>query len=68
MKTTKRLFPLLLAALMAAPVAAEDELVYAEEDGAIKRVPVASVSRDSDREFSGRILVGGRRRRLTIPA
>jgi hypothetical protein len=68
MKNKNRLFPLLLAALMAATAAAEDELVYAEEDGTIKRVPVASVTRDNEKEFSGRILVGGRRRRLTVPA
>lgn len=68
MKTAKRLFPLLLLAMMAASAAAEDELVYAEPDGTIKRVPVASVTRDTEKEFSGRVLVGGRRRRLSIPA
>ncbi|MHC4670297.1 MAG: hypothetical protein ACYTFD_18060, partial [Planctomycetota bacterium] len=63
-----RFFPaLLVAALLAAPTGAADLLVYADKDGTIHRVKVASVSKDEEKEFRARILVGGRKRKLQIP-
>jgi len=59
---------LLLVALLAAPAAAADMLVYADKDGTVRRVQVVSVSKDDGKDFHARILVGGRKRKLQIPA
>ena len=64
----RHLSPLLLVALLAAPAAATDMLVYADKDGTIHRVQVVSVSKDDGKDLNSRILVGGRKRKLTIPA
>ncbi|MHC4135426.1 MAG: hypothetical protein ACYS0K_10605 [Planctomycetota bacterium] len=62
------LSPLLLVAFLAAPAAAADMLVYADKDGTVHRVQVIAVSKDDGKDFTARILVGGRKRRLAIPA
>jgi hypothetical protein len=59
---------LLLVAFLAAPAAAADMLAYADKDGTVKRVQVVSVSKDDGKDFHARILVGGRKRKLQIPA
>jgi len=64
----RHLSPLLLVALLAAPAAATDMLVYADKDGTIHRVQVYSVSKDDGKDLNSRILVGGRKRKLSIPA
>lgn len=68
MNRHRYLLPLLLVAFLAAPAMAADMLVYADKDGTIQRVQVLSVSRDDGKDFYARILLGGRKRKLQIPA
>ncbi|MHC4971191.1 MAG: hypothetical protein ACYTG3_02545 [Planctomycetota bacterium] len=68
MKQSRYLSLLLLVAFLAAPASAADMLVYADKDGTIHRVQVYSVSKDDGKDFNARILVGGRKRKLTIPS
>jgi tetratricopeptide (TPR) repeat protein len=68
MKLHRNLCLLLTLAFLAAPAAAADLLVYADKDGTIHRVQVYSVSKDDGKNFHARILVGGRKRKLSIPA
>jgi hypothetical protein len=68
MKPYRYLSLLFLVAFPAAPAAAADSLVYADKDGTIHRVQVYSVSKDDGKDFNARILVGGRKRKLTVPA
>lgn len=68
MKRYRYLSLLVLVAFVAAPASAADMLVYADKDGTINRVQVLSVSKDDGKDFSARILLGGRKRKLTIPS
>jgi len=57
-----------LVALFGARAGAQEILEYAEADGTVKMAPVDRVNREDEKEFSGRILVGGRTRRLDLPS
>lgn len=57
-----------LAALLGGAAGAQEMLEYAEPDGAVKTVPVDRVNKEDEKDFSARILVGGRPRRLDIPS
>jgi hypothetical protein len=71
MARSHRIFALALAGLLVVPVAvavAAEVITYAEEEGAIKTVPVVNVRTDSEEEFNARVLVAGRKRTLKIPS
>lgn len=68
MNLHRHLSLLLLVAFLAAPALAADMLVYADKEGKIHRVQVVSVSKDDGKEFNARVLIGGRKRKLQIPA
>lgn len=58
----------LVLAGAAGTAGAQEMLEYAEADGTLKGAPVDRVNREDEKEFSARILVGGRPRRLDIPS
>ncbi|MCK6458445.1 MAG: hypothetical protein L6Q95_00955 [Planctomycetes bacterium] len=57
-----------LAALLGGVAGAQEMLEYAEADGTVKTAPVDRVNKEDEKDFSARILVGGRPRRLDIPS
>jgi hypothetical protein len=59
---------LLILTLLAGAGGAAEMLEYAEPDGAVKTVAVDRVNKDEEKDFSVRVLVGGRTRRLDIPS
>lgn len=56
------------ASLFGGVAGAQEMLEYAEPDGVVKTAPVDRVTKEDEKDFSGRILVGGRPRRLDIPS
>lgn len=59
---------LALVAMLAGVAGAQEMLEYAEPDGIVKSAPVERVNKEDEKEFSARIIVGGRPRRLDIPS
>jgi tetratricopeptide (TPR) repeat protein len=57
-----------LVGLLAGAGGAAETVEYAEPDGALKSAPVVTVNKDEEKEFSARVLLGGRPRRLDIPS
>ncbi len=51
---------------MALPAQAADILVYVDKEGRVRRVPVDSVSRDTEKGFAGRVLVSGRKKSIRL--
>ncbi len=61
------LFLLALAALIVAPVRADDTLEFATPDGKIQTAEVYSVTKESLEDFKGKGRISGRRKSLNIP-
>jgi len=68
MRRTRIPTALALLAVLASAAGAQEMLEYAEPDGTVKSVPVDRVTKEDEKEFKGRVLVGGRPRRLEIPS
>ncbi|MHC4939159.1 MAG: hypothetical protein ACYTHK_09350 [Planctomycetota bacterium] len=63
----KRISSTILAlGLVAAPIFALETIKYAEKDGTVKTVGLASVTKADEDKFSGYVIQGGRRRPLRI--
>jgi hypothetical protein len=67
MRAIASILALVVAASLVAPAGAADILTYATEDGAVRSVPVVVVTKDDVDEFRGRVVLGGKARRLRIP-
>lgn len=59
---------LALAALLAGTAGAQEMLEYADPAGTIATVPVERVNKEDEKDFSARVVIGGRARRLDIPS
>ena len=62
------LFAALAAAVLLEPAGAAEILQYADDDGVIQTAQVESVIRDEEEELTVKIIVGGRKRTLKLPA
>lgn len=59
---------LAFVALLGSAGSAQEMLEYAEADGTVKSAPVDRVNKEDEKDFSARIIVGGRPRKLDIPS
>jgi len=62
----RTLLALALAGLLAVPAFAFETIRYAEKDGTVKTAELISVTKSDEDEFSGFIMVSGRRRALRV--
>ncbi len=59
---------LALVTLLATAGSGQEMLEYAEADGTVRSAPVERVNKEDEKEFSARVVIGGRPKKIDIPS